>query len=63
MTTCVPSAYKIESAMKLLMLFVLGVLASPALAEIHRNPGHTDPLPVDKYIHAVPESVSPVQQT
>ncbi|MEO8658266.1 MAG: prolyl oligopeptidase family serine peptidase [Bryobacteraceae bacterium] len=49
--------------MKTLLLVIVGVLATPLFAEIHRNPGHTDPLPVDKYIHAVPESVSPVQQT
>ncbi len=34
-----------------------------AMAEIHRNPGSTTPLPHDKYIHVVSEADSPVQQT
>ena len=49
--------------MKPALLALVAALALPVLAEIHRNPGHTDPLPTEKYIHAVPESVSPVQQT
>src|ERR1700735_5710954 len=39
------------------------VCASVAGAEIHHNPGGTTPLPYEKYIHAVSESDSPVQQT
>jgi dipeptidyl aminopeptidase/acylaminoacyl peptidase len=33
-----------------------------ASAEIHHNPGGTTPLPYQKYIHAVSEADSPVQQ-
>jgi dipeptidyl aminopeptidase/acylaminoacyl peptidase len=36
--------------------------AGVAAAEIHHNPGSTTPLPFDKYIHAVSQSDSPVQQ-
>ncbi|MBZ5591608.1 MAG: dienelactone hydrolase family protein [Acidobacteriia bacterium] len=42
----------------------IGLLcAAAALAEIHHNPGSTSPLPYQKYIHAVSEADSPVQQT
>jgi dipeptidyl-peptidase 4 len=47
--------------MKIAVLVFL--LAAPALAEIHRNPGGTTPLPHQKYIHVVSEADSPVQQT
>ncbi len=43
----------------LFCLFCAGV----AGAEIHHNPGSTTPLPYQKYIHAVSEADSPVQQT
>src|ERR1035438_7550496 len=37
--------------------------ASASFAEIHHNPGSDTPLPYEKYIHAVNEAESPVQQT
>jgi len=37
--------------------------ATLAVAEIRQHPGSTTPLPHDKYIHAVSEADSPVQQT
>jgi dipeptidyl aminopeptidase/acylaminoacyl peptidase len=39
------------------------ICAAFAMAEIHHNPGGTTPLPTGKYIHAVSEADSPVQQT
>lgn len=46
------------------MIKTLFLLALPRLlpAEIHRNPGSTDALPHDKYIHVVPVADSPVEQ-
>lgn len=49
--------------MKSILLVTVAGFAMPVFAEIHRNSGHTDPLPVDKYIHAVSEADSPVQRT
>jgi dipeptidyl-peptidase-4 len=46
--------------MRIAMLCLL--CAGVAAAEIHQNPGSTTPLPIDKYIHAVSEADSPVQQ-
>jgi dienelactone hydrolase len=46
--------------MRIAMLCLL--CAGVAAAEIHHNPGSTTPLPFDKYIHAVSEADSPVQQ-
>jgi dipeptidyl-peptidase-4 len=46
--------------MRIAMLCLL--CAGVAAAEIHQNPGSTTPLPFDKYIHAVSEADSPVQQ-
>jgi len=43
--------------------FLYLLCAGVALAEIHRNPGSSTPLPYQKYIHAVSEADSPVQQT
>lgn len=43
--------------------FLYLICAGFASAEIHHNPGSTTPLPYEKYIHAVSEADSPVQQT
>ena len=43
--------------------FLCLICAGFAAAEIHHNPGSTNPLPTAKYIHAVSEADSPVQQT
>ena len=45
--------------------WVLGLLLVPslAMADIHRNPGSTTPLPHDKYVRVVSEAESPVVQT
>ena len=47
--------------MKLAVIFLL--VLPIALAEIHRNPGSTEPLPYQKYLRVVSEADSPVQQT
>src|ERR1017187_2367070 len=47
--------------MKAALISIL--LATAAFAEIHQNPGSATPLPHEKYIHAVSEADSPVQQT
>jgi dipeptidyl aminopeptidase/acylaminoacyl peptidase len=44
-------------------VFLCLICAVFAAAEIHHNPGGTTPLPTEKYIHAVSEADSPVQQT
>ena len=46
--------------MRIAMLCLL--CAGVAGAEIHHNPGSTTPLPFDKYIHAVSQADSPVEQ-
>jgi len=43
--------------------FLCLIYSTLAVAEIHHNPGNTTPLPTEKYIHAVSEADSPVQQT
>jgi dipeptidyl aminopeptidase/acylaminoacyl peptidase len=45
--------------------WALGLLLVPsiAMADIHRNPGSTTPLPHDKYVRVVSEADSPVVQT
>jgi len=47
--------------MRAALVCILSV--ATAVAEIHHNPGSTNPLPHDKYIHVVGESDSPVQPT
>jgi dienelactone hydrolase len=44
-----------------LLLFLL-LLPATAMADIHKNPGSTTPLPHDKYIRVVSEADSPVTQ-
>jgi dienelactone hydrolase len=46
--------------MRIAMICLL--CAGVAAAEIHHNPGSTTPLPFDKYIHAVSQADSPVEQ-
>ena len=48
--------------MRVVAVSVLALLPSLATAEIHKNPGSTDPLPHEKYIRVVSEADSPVQQ-
>lgn len=43
-------------------LFVLLFTSLLSMAEIHNNPGSATPLPHDKYIRVVSETVSPVQK-
>jgi dipeptidyl aminopeptidase/acylaminoacyl peptidase len=43
-------------------IFFIAILAAGLRAEIHEHPGSKDALPHDKYIHAVSQSDSPVQQ-
>jgi dienelactone hydrolase len=43
--------------------FFCFLLVTAAVAEIRKNPGGTTPLPHQKYIHAVSEADSPIQQT
>ena len=48
--------------MRMVAVSALALLPSLAAAEIHKNPGSTDPLPHDKYVRVVSEADSPVQQ-
>lgn len=51
--------YRIGSNMRAALISILSVATS--MAEIRHNPGSTNPLPHEKYIHVVSESDSPVQ--
>jgi dienelactone hydrolase len=49
--------------MRIPLVLALLLLPSSAMADIHRNPGSTTPLPHDKYVRVVSEADSPVVQT
>jgi len=49
--------------MKLIAAVLALLVPSAALADVHRNPGSTTPLPHDRYVRVVSEADSPVQQT
>jgi dienelactone hydrolase len=55
-----PAFPTLLGALAVLSLFLLN--ARTAAADIRHNPGSTTPLPTQKYVHAVSEADSPVQQ-